>query len=295
MPAIVLPGSAKMPATKMASMPAIVLPASAKMTPEEFFSSLRTAHGAATRVPVLVEECALASAARRGRPYPQRKSRARLYGAPPPPAVKKPVPYFDVHRSDGKLLRITQPLLACFFDLTVGQACEAMLTHPAIIKRLRCWYGINCWPRGQVVGGTHPTFSLDNIRECRNSAMLWAHSAGEEVIYDSFVRALRLLAEDHLAPLSSDVLDQLDIMASDFQDLGEAETDFPFSLPPHLMPEPEVGLQQPEPEPEQQPEPEPAPPAQLLPWDCAEDLADEDDDFFESLHGRGDSEALLCS
>jgi len=284
------------------------------MTPEEFFSSLRTAHGAATRVPVFVEECAMASAARRGRPYPQRKSRARLYGAPPPPAIKKPVPYFDVRRSDGKLLRITQPLLACFFDLTVGQACEAMLTHPAIIKRLRCWYGINCWPRGQVVGGTHPTFSLDNIRECRNSAMIWAHGAGEEVIYDSFVRALRLLAEDHLAPLSSDMLDcldTLDIMASDFQDLGEAETDFPFSLPPHLMPEPEVGLQQPEPgqqpgqepeqqpepeqEPEQQQEPEPAPPAPTHPWDCAEDLADEDDDFFESLHRGGDSEPPLCS
>ena len=271
------------------AVPAIVLPpASAnRMSPEEFFRSLHAAHAAATRVPAIHADCAMA-AARKGRPpSAARRSRARLFSAaPPPPAVRKAAaPHFDVRRADGKLLRLTHAGLICFFDLTVEQACEAMLTKHATIKRLRCWYGSNSWPRCQLERGTHPTFTLDAIRVHRNRVMQWAFDSGEEVLYDSLSRALRAMAEADPNPaLSQAALDALDAMFGEEGDGAAADpvTDFPFSLPEVLMPEAQ------EPEAQEQPqEEEPALPPGLYPWSGpAEEEPDEDAEFFESLVAR---------
>jgi hypothetical protein len=272
-------------------VPAIVLapPASAKkMSPEEFFGSLRVAHAAARRAPPSGGK-------------PQRKSRAlrqapsspRLFGAPPPPVVKKCSPHFDLHRSDGKRLRLTHATLVCFFDLTVEQACQALLTNAAVVKRLRCWYGTNCWPRCQVVGGTHPTFTLADIRVHRNSVMKWAFDNGEEVLYDSLARATRLLSVDSLVPLDADLLDALDGLFSEEPDSSDPVTDFPFSLPPQLMPQPPQEVDHHDasassaecvPEPADGAEASSLPPG-LFHWD----ERDEDEDFFNDMLRRGDS------
>jgi hypothetical protein len=242
------------------------------MSPEDFFRSLREAHASATRVPI-EEECARATLARKGRLPPQRRSRVRLVcSSPPPPAVKNVVQHFSVVRSDGKVLRLTHATLACFFDLTVEQACEAMLTTPAIIKRMRCWYGTNSWPRGQLERGTHLTLTLDAVREHRNAVMQWAYASGEVVLYDSLARALRVLAEAVPEPsLSQGALDALDALF-DQDPASDPVTDFPFSVPAPLMPEPEPEEQQ------------PLPPG-LFPWNAREE-PDEDSEFFRSLCER---------
>jgi len=262
-------------------VPAIVLPSSANKSPEEFFRKLREAHAAATRVPIAVE-CARANLSRKGRLPPAGRSRVRLVSAsPPPPAVKKVAGHIDVHRSDGKLLRLTHSALACFFDLTVEQACDAMLTTPAVIKRLRCWYGTNSWPRGQLERGTHPTFTIDTVREHRNAVMQWAFESGEGVLYDSLCRALRVLSEAVPAfSLSQGALDALDALFGEDDACSassSATTSFPFSLPAALMPEPE-------------PEPDSSTlPPGLYPWNSKEEEPDEDSDFFDSLRARANS------
>jgi hypothetical protein len=178
----------------------------------------------------------------------------------------------------------------------VEQACQALLTNAALIKRLRCWYGANSWPRYQLERGTHPTFTLADIRAHRNSVMKWAFDSGEEVLYDSLMRATRLLCVDSLVPLDADLLDVLDGLFSDEPASSEPVTDFPFSLPPQLMPQASAAAPpvecEPEPEPEREhqaslPEPEhqASLPPGLFPWE----ERDEDEDFFESLRRRGDS------